>query len=79
MTPAPQLSLHPDDAAAFLLQAGETARIETVLGPLRLAVRLEPNQVRGVAIVPRIRDSVTAHLIPGSGAQPCRIIREEEA
>ena len=60
------------------LTDGGTARVELEIGTLRLPVLLDPRQAAGVALVPRIRGSATGHLIPGSGAMPCRISAEEE-
>jgi NADH-quinone oxidoreductase subunit G len=79
VTPLPQLVLHPEDAAALQLVAGDVVRVETTLGALHLPLRLEPNQAPGMAIVPRIRGGVTGHLLPGGGAQSCKIVREEGA
>jgi len=79
LRPEPEVLLHPDDAGRFGLVYGATARIATRFGQLQARVRLVTGMAPGLVIVPRLRGSSLACLVPGGPADECELASGEDA
>jgi NADH-quinone oxidoreductase subunit G len=71
--PAPVLRLNAAEAGELDLVEGEQAVLSGDFGELRLPVRLEPDQARGLAVVARLRGTITGGLVPGGGFSAVRV------
>jgi NADH-quinone oxidoreductase subunit G len=65
--------LHPQDAARFKITEGAQVTLFTPLGNFPLTLRLSEEMARGLAIVPRLRNTVTEPLVSGGEPMICRI------
>ncbi len=73
LLPRPFVMLHPQDAARFKITEGAQVTLFTPLGNFPLTLRLSEEMARGLAIVPRLRNTVTEPLVSGGEPMICRI------
>lgn len=76
--PKPYLCMHPDQATALGLAAGDRARLTTHFGHCRVVIRIEAQMVSGLVLVPQLWDTALEGMVPGS-LLDCQLEKEDKA
>lgn len=73
LTDSPHLGMHPEDAAAYGVEAGDQVTVETESGEVTAAVRLSSRMAKGILTLPR--RSILDWQIVDPGQHPARVRR----
>ncbi len=76
--PKPYVCLHPEQAEALGLTAGDRARLATRFGHCQVVIRIEEQMINGLVIAPQLWDTALEGMVPGS-IFDCRLEKEDKA
>ena len=76
--PPPYVCLHPEQAAALGLAAGDRARLTTHFGHCHVVIRVEAQMVNGLVLAPQLWGTALEGMVPGRMLD-CQLAREEKA
>ena len=70
LSPEPQISMHPQDAAALRLQEGQTVQMASRHGHVQALLQLSPEVLPGQVFLPFCYWEAAANLLTGSALDP---------
>ena len=70
LSPEPQISMHPQDAAALHLQEGQTVQMDSRHGHVQALLQLSPEVLPGQVFLPFCYWEAAANLLTGSALDP---------
>jgi anaerobic selenocysteine-containing dehydrogenase len=76
--PQPYVCLHPEQAQALGLMAGDRARLTTHFGHCHVVIRIAEQMVNGLVLVPQLWDTALEGMVPGRMLD-CQLKKEEKA